>query len=98
MLVKLIEIYKKDSYTSAEKVKFSLRETYINPDHVIYMREDNSTPSVLRETSSLSNIDERQEFTTVCINTGHSGMKLNIVGSLSTIQEKLCKKREILKG
>jgi len=99
MLVKLVEVYKKGAYTSNDKDNYSLRETYINPDHVSYMTENPGIPASLCETSSLKGLDDRQEYTTLHVNTGQIGMKINVVGSLTSVQEKLrFNKREVLKG
>ena len=99
MLIKLVEVYKEAAYTSSDKDNYSLRETYINPDHVSYMTESSSISHTLCEVSGLTGLDERQEFTTLHINTGQIGMKINVVGSLTSIQNKLrFNKREVLKG
>jgi len=99
MLIKLVEIYRKASYTSSEGDSYSLRETYINPSHVSYMTENSGIPKTLCETSSLTGLDARQEYTTLHISAGQAGMRISVVGSLSTIQEKLhLNKREVLKG
>jgi hypothetical protein len=101
MLVKLMEIFK-DGNTYLDhgsiKPKYSLRETYVNPNHVVCMREEsNKTLCELKE--SLAELDPGQEFTRVHINRGQSGLDITVVGSLSVVREKLIRgEKKVLKG
>ena len=100
MLVKLIEVYA-DSYSQSEKEwgteAFSIRETYINPAHVVCLREDIHISGKIKGSELEAELDPRQEFTKLYIERGHSGLDITVVGSLSSIKQKL-QDKEILKG
>tara|TARA_R100001163_G_C5052942_1_gene189545 strand:- start:845 stop:1135 length:291 start_codon:yes stop_codon:yes gene_type:complete len=92
MLVKLIEVYNKRTYASSESGRteeFSLREVLVNPEHVVCIRENNSLKVRLSETSLGQEIHPSEGFTKVYINRGQSGLDLDVVGDLSSIQNKL---------
>jgi len=101
MLVKLVEIFQEGSYNNegSIKPKYSLRETYINPNHVVCIREEPSMLFELEGTSILKELDLRQEFTRMHIDRGQSGLDITVVGSLKVIKEKLsCEVKRVLKG
>ena len=103
MLVKLVEIYRKSKeHTTLNEVtngrNVFLRQVYINPDHVVLMREDSVFGS-LGDTMLLEEIDSRQEFTRLRISQGSSSTDIVVVGSLSSVGEKLLStKKQLLRG
>ena len=104
MLIKLVEIHKNNSYTSLKEGRpshetgYTLKEVYVNPEHVVFMREDNEMLTKISKTQLFEQLHPQQEFTTLRINTGHSGVSVTVVGCLTTIQEKLNFKKQLLKG
>ena len=105
--VKLTEVVSKRSLANegaaAMKETYTLREVYINPEHVVCMRSDSLMKRRLAENLLPSDLDQRQEFTKIYINRGHAGLDITVVGSPSLIQNKMFEtarehKREILKG
>ena len=101
MLVNLVEIYEDRSFTELEKRKehaLSLREVSINPDHVIYLRENEVMEKKILTSNLFSELDDRQQFTTIHINKGLTGLNLIVIGSLSAIEGKLNLKKQLLKG
>ena len=102
VLVKLIEVYS-DTCPHSEKSwgaeEFSIRETYINPSHVVCLREDTNISSKIRGSELESELDPRQEFTKLYIERGYSGLDITVVGSLCSIREKFqSQARELLNG
>ena len=93
MSIKLVEIRQSSDvtkFTSKNKQQYFLSEVYINPDHVVYMREDSVFKTrLLSEGLSPEGLSEHQEFTRVNLSRGQSGVDIVVVGSVSTIQEKL---------
>tara|TARA_R100000234_G_C4997117_1_gene178487 strand:- start:757 stop:1050 length:294 start_codon:yes stop_codon:yes gene_type:complete len=92
MLVKLIEIYNKRTYASGDDGRFeeySLREVFVNPEHVVCLRENDSLKTRLSKTSLGEEIHPAEGFTKVYINRGQSGLDLDVVGDLSVIKNKL---------
>ena len=101
MLVKLVEIFQEGSYADNGTVrpKYSLRETYINPNHIVCMREESTILSDLQDASILKDLDPRQEFTRIHIDRGQSGLDITVIGSLGSIEKKLAHKAKgVLKG
>lgn len=98
MLIKLVEICKElgNSGPSSSGSKLSLRETFINPDHIVCMREETLGKEQLSE--ALEEIDPRQEFTRIYLNRGQVGLDITVVGSLDSVKEKLQKGKSLLKG
>jgi hypothetical protein len=90
-MVKLVEVHKSIS-------GYHLGEIYINPKHVVAMRQDDKMTRVLRE-GSLPELDERQSFTKLYVDRGHTGIDITVVGDLQHIKEKLgLNKKTLLKG
>tara|TARA_R110002124_G_scaffold136968_4_gene299828 strand:- start:339 stop:689 length:351 start_codon:yes stop_codon:yes gene_type:complete len=92
MLVKLIEIYNKKTYASSTSGKieeFSLREVFVNPEHIVCMRENEALKTRLSETPLGKDIHPAEGFTKLYINRGQSGIDLDVVGDLNAIQGKL---------
>jgi len=97
MIIKLVEIYETTSRSSNAESSYSLREIYVNPDHVVSMREDMSTKGRLTSGLLPENLSREQEFTKLFINRGNWGSDIVVIGSPSTIQQKL-KGKGLLKG
>ena len=77
---------------------YHLGEVYINPKHVVAMRQDDKMKRVLEE-GSLPDLDERQSFTKLYVDRGHTGIDITVVGDLHHIKEKLgIDSRTLLKG
>ena len=103
MLIKLVEIQIENTHTrinekTNSRNEYVLKEIYVNPEHVVMMRENRDMTKKLVNHSLSRELHPEQEFTSLRINSGHSGVDVTIVGSLSTIQEKLNLNRQLLKG
>ena len=97
MSVKLVEVY--GSGTGTVQREYSLRTVYINPDHVVCIREDGGAATLLREGRLPADLDSRQQFTRVTVNKGTYGQDIIIVGVVEEIFKKLqAQKRQILRG
>lgn len=100
MVVKLIEIFRHNRLAEGKLAtrQYALREIFINPEHVVYLREDETYKKILEE-GFLEDIDDRQAFTKIYLNRGQMGIDLVVVGSPSIVQEKLgLNKQQLLKG
>ena len=90
-MIRLVEVHKSLS-------GYHLGEIYINPEHVVAMRQDDKMKRVLQE-GSLPELDERQSFTKLYVDRGHTGIDVTVVGDLQHIKEKLgLNKKTLLKG
>jgi len=103
VLIKLVEVYenKGGSATTTltgEKNEYSLREVYVNPDHVVCLRTDelmqqNHVAGLLPE-----KMHEELSFTKVHINRGHSGINITVVGHPALVEESLGRQKGLLQG
>ena len=96
MIIKLVEIYKNSSY---EQQRYSLREIFLNSEHIVCLRPEPRYEKMLKEGYLPEGIDSRQEFTRVFMDRGHLGMDIVVVGSPEIVEKKVhSNKRKILKG
>jgi hypothetical protein len=102
MLVTLVEVVESRSNysgTSVANKTFSLREISVNPNHVICLREESTMLRRLNEGTLPDGLDNRQRFTKLTLDRGHTGLELVVVGEPSQVKEKLqISARELLRG
>ena len=101
-LIKLIEVCEvRDCTTqvsSENKKGFTVREFYINPAHVICMREDLKMQENHVAGALPASMDKRMQFTKISVMRGSTGIDVTVVGSPAFIQEQLNRRSELLKG
>jgi hypothetical protein len=96
-IVRLIEVSK--SSNVIKNSNYTLREVYINPEHIVCLREDSHTLQLFQEGQLPDELDSRQRFTRVQLNRGSTGLDLVVVGSPEVVENKLrLGNRELLKG
>lgn len=96
MIVKLTEVYEKNKAATSER-SYCLREIFINPEHVVLLREDGLTKK--KQTAGLlpEGLNTMQEFTKLHLNIGNIGMDVTVVGSPASIKKKILPK-QLIKG
>jgi hypothetical protein len=95
-MLKLVEIRNGSSeYDPATRScisSFSLKELYLNPAHIVMMRENSTLKSKATRGLLVDGMDKNMSFTELTISTpGHMSKIVNIVGSPEEIF-KDCKK------
>lgn len=91
-MVKLVEVVK-------ELATYRLREVFINPKHIVSLREDDNMKKKLNEGKLPDALDERQSFTKVILDKGISGQELIVIGNPVHVEKKLRgDKKEVLYG
>ena len=106
MNIELVEVYQEKNIAyrneATSKQEYSLRKVYVNPEHVVCMRRDDTMCQRLVEGQLPTDLNPQQEFTRLYINRGSTGLDVVVVGNPSLIQEKIesasAKKKELLKG
>jgi len=96
MVVKLVEI--SEELGAGSLRKYVLREVFVNPEHVICLRPDESARRRLLENKLPSELDRRQEFTRIQMSSGQGGFNITVVGTPSVVEEKLRHSRKVLRG
>ena len=95
-VIKFIEISRELSIT--ENKDYKLREVYINPEHVVFMREDHNALRLLKEEQLPNDLDQRQRFTRITLNKGSNGQELVVVGNPEMTEKKLFSNKQVLRG
>jgi|TARA_R110000787_G_scaffold122849_1_gene233722 hypothetical protein len=95
-LVKLTEVCRNTALTT--KQDYTLREVFVNPEHVVMIREESRMHHLNQEGVLLEGIDKSHRFTKLTINKGHTGTEIVVVGAPSLIEDSLNKQQQLLKG
>lgn len=97
VLVKLVEIYENRKFSDRN---FLLREVFINPEQVVYIREEEGYKTLLKEGLLPDGLANFQEFSRICMNQGQAhGSDIIVIGEVSSVEKKLrVKQKQILKG
>ena len=90
-MVRLVEIIK-------QLDEYQLREVFVNPRHVIALREDNYMKQNLWEGKLPENLDNRQSFTKLTLDKGTVGLELTVVGTPALVESKLKDEKRVLNG
>jgi len=88
-MIRLIEVCELNKASKNLAQTYALREVYINPKHVVSLREDDNIKRKLNEGMFLPELDESHCFTRIVLDKGHNGVELIVVGAPHTIQEKM---------
>ena len=106
MLIKFVEIVENSTKThlssSVDKGgRFTLKEVSINPKYVVCVREEERMTRMLKEGYLPEGLDQRQKFTRVFLDRGHTGIDVVVVGEPEKIEADLKRakgKKELLNG
>lgn len=94
--IKLTEIF---SLGNGSEKRYSLRQIYINPSHVVCMREEEVLKKMLIEGSLVSGLDKRQDFTRITVNNNSMQQDILVIGNIDEIYNKLnIEARNLLRG
>ncbi len=92
-LIKLTEIFSKSSEYDPELrhvvQEHGLRELYVNPEHIVYIKEDQGYVEKFLRGEVTLELDKRTSFTRMAMNTsGQSTTQITVVGSPGQIVRK----------
>ncbi len=97
MLIKLTEV--RASGTCTTKQDYTLNEIFVNPDHVIMIREEARMRQLNEQGALDKHMSPIHEFSKLTINRGNTGTEIIVVGDPKTIETMLNKNtKQILKG
>ena len=88
-MIQLVEVCELLTASKNSKQKFTLREIYVNPKHIISLREDANYVQKLNEGVLPDELDKRQKFTRMVIDKGHTGLEIIVIGPPSVIEAKM---------
>jgi len=90
-MVQLVEVVK-------SSLRYELREVFVNPRHVVMLREDHVTKKTINEKKMIEGLDDRQQYTRVTIHNGTVGSQFVVVGSPAVVETKLKTGKQLLNG
>ncbi len=96
MLVKLTEVCSSGAVTTNKS--YTLREVFVNPEHVIMIREEKRMKELNERGKVASGLDEAHQFSKLTINRGQSGTEIIVVGSPEIVENTLKNNKQLLRG
>ena len=97
MLVRLTEICQNNMLTS-KKQAYTLREVFINPEHVVLIREEARMQQLKEQGALPDDLNEGHRFTKLTINRGHTGTEIVVVGAPDMIEKSLNQNKKLIRG
>ncbi|HCC45049.1 MAG TPA: hypothetical protein DEQ32_11650 [Gammaproteobacteria bacterium] len=96
-VVKFVEVVQNNSSTGSS---YHLQEVFINPNHIVYIRNASWLKAQLNEGNLPGGLDGRQSFSTIHLSRGSTGIDINVVGEPSAVREKIGipSQQELLQG
>ena len=88
-MIQLVEVCELLTASKNAKQRFTLREIYVNPKHIISLREDSNFERKLSEGVLPPELDGRQRFTRLTIDKGNAGLEIVVVGTPGAVAEKM---------
>jgi hypothetical protein len=95
-LVKLTEVCHNNTLTTQQD--YTLQEVFVNPEHVVMIREEARMQKLNEQGALPSDLDRSHRFTKLTINRGHTGTEIVVVGAPSIIESTLNTKKGLIKG
>jgi hypothetical protein len=97
MLIKLTEVCTNGAVTT--KQKYMLREVFVNPEHVIMIREERRLQELNEMGKLAAGLDTHHQFSKLTINRGHTGTEIIVVGAPEIVETQLnTAKKKVLRG
>ena len=96
MLVKLTEVCNNGAVTTNKM--YSLREVFINPEHVVMIREEKRLQELNERGKVAAGLSDTHRFSKLTINRGQSGTEIVVVGAPEMIENSLKNGKQLLRG
>jgi len=95
-LVKLTEICQNNTLTS--KRDYTLREVFVNPEHVVMIREESRKQKLNEQGALEMDLSKSHKFTKLTINRGQTGTEIIVVGAPQIIEKTLNQTKTLIRG
>ena len=94
--IKLMEVF---SGAPGVSRGYSLREIYINPQHVICLRSEDDMEKMLQEGRLVDGLDKRQKLTRVSVSNNSYEEDIIVIGGIDEVYKKLnTEAKSLLRG
>ena len=100
MLVKLTEVCGGNPTFIALRDQFTLKEVFVNPEHVVMVREEARMRQLNEQGLLPEGLDTNHRFSKLTINRDHTGTEIVVVGAPEIVEAtlNLNKEKHLLKG
>ena len=95
-LVKLTEVCHNATLTTQQE--YSLREVFVNPEHVVMVREEHRLRQLNEEGLINEDLDVNHRFSKITIDKGNTGTEIVVIGAPEIIEKTLHTNKQILRG
>ena len=96
MLVKLTEVCGTGAVTSGRR--YSLREVFVNPEHVVMVREEHQMKNLNEQGMLTEGLDKQHRFSKITIDKGTTGTEIVVVGDPIAVEVALKAQSQLLRG
>ena len=96
MLVKLTEVCGTGAVTTGRR--YSLREVFVNPEHVVMVREEHQMKNLNEQGMLTEGLDKQHRFSKITIDKGTTGTEVVVIGDPMTVESALNTRSYVLKG
>lgn len=96
MLVKLTEVCGTGAVTNGRR--YSLREVFVNPEHVVMVREEHRMKNLNEQGMLTEGLDKKHRFSKITIDKGTTGTEIVVVGDPNAIETALQTRNQLLRG
>jgi ketopantoate reductase len=96
MLVKLTEVCGTGAVTTGRR--YSLREVFVNPEHVVMVREDHQLRALNEHGMLTEGLKKEHRFSKITIDKGTTGTEIIVIGDPNAVETVLNKRNYVLKG
>jgi len=97
MLVRLTEVCKNNTLTTRQN-DYSLREVFVNPEHVVMIREESRLKEINQQVPLTEGLKQDHCFTKLTINRGHTGTEIVVVGAPDIVERHLNNNKQLIRG
>ena len=96
MLVRLTEVCGTGAVTTGRR--YSCREVFVNPEHVVMVREEHQMRSLNEQGVLTEGLDKEHRFSKITIDKGTTGTEIVVIGDPNTVENALNSRSYVLKG
>ena len=96
MLVKFTEVCNNGAVTTNKL--YTLREVFINPEHVVMVREEHRLRAINEQGLISEELDVNHRFSKLIIDKGNTGTEIVVIGAPEIIEKTLHIKKQVLRG
>lgn len=83
---------------TSKKDNYTLREVFVNPEHVVMIREEARMQDLNEQGRLPEDLNNNHRFTKLTINRGQTGTEIVVVGAPDMIERSLNQNKKLIRG